>query len=88
MTTTDASGQQFESYFDEALALPENASLKLVAREHWAGTDLNTTAQAERVKVSGAQAMIGWAAGTATATLLRSLHDTVSTFPLRAVTAT
>jgi branched-chain amino acid transport system substrate-binding protein len=75
MTTTDASGQQFEQYFDEALALPENSALKLVAREHWAGTDLNTTAQTERIKASGAQAMIGWSAGTATATMLRGVHD-------------
>jgi len=82
MSTTDASGQQFEQYFDEALALPENASLKLVAREHWAGTDLNITAQAERIKASGAQAMIGWSAGTATGTLLRGLHDTGVDLPI------
>ncbi|HEV8022405.1 MAG TPA: ABC transporter substrate-binding protein, partial [Candidatus Lustribacter sp.] len=82
MTTTDASGQQFEQYFDEALTLPENAGLKLVAREHWAGTDLNVTAQAERIKASGAQAMIGWSAGTATATLLRGLHDTGVDLPI------
>jgi branched-chain amino acid transport system substrate-binding protein len=82
MTTTDASGQQFEQYFDEALALPENAALKLVAREHWAGTDLNITAQAEHIKASGAQAMIGWSAGTATATLLRGLHDTGVDIPV------
>ncbi|HEV8020012.1 MAG TPA: ABC transporter substrate-binding protein, partial [Candidatus Lustribacter sp.] len=76
------SGQQFEQYFDEALTLPENAALKLVAREHWAGTDLNVTAQAERIKASGAQAMIGWSAGTATATLLRGLHDTGVDLPI------
>jgi branched-chain amino acid transport system substrate-binding protein len=75
MTTTDASGQQFEQYFDEALTLPENASLKAVTHEHWAGSDLNITGQAERIKASGAQAMIGWSAGTATGTLLRGLHD-------------
>jgi branched-chain amino acid transport system substrate-binding protein len=82
MTTTDASGQQFEQYFDDALTLPENASLKLVAREHWSGTDLNVTAQAERIKASGAQAMIGWSAGTATATLLRGLHDSGVDLPI------
>jgi branched-chain amino acid transport system substrate-binding protein len=82
MTTTDASGQQFEQYFDEALALPENSSIKLVAREHWAGADLNITAQAERIKASGAQAMIGWSAGTATGTLLHGLHDTGVDIPI------
>ncbi len=62
--------------------LPENSSLKLVAREHWAGTDLNITAQAERIKNSGAQAMIGWSAGTATGTLLHGLHDTGVDIPV------
>src|SRR6202012_2773649 len=49
MTTTDASGQQFEQYFDAALALPENKSITLVAREHWGPTDINVSAQAERI---------------------------------------
>jgi branched-chain amino acid transport system substrate-binding protein len=75
MTTTDASGQQFEAYFNEALALPENKSMSLVAREHWAPADLNVTAQAERIKAAAPQAMIGWSAGTPTGTLLRGLHD-------------
>ena len=82
MTTTDASGQQFEQYFDDALALPENASVKAVTHEHWSGTDLNITAQAERIKASGAQAMIGWSAGTATGTLLRGLHDAGVDLPI------
>lgn len=82
MTSTDASGQQFEQYFDDALALPENASLKLVAREHWADTDLSITAQAERIKASDAQAMIGWSAGTPTGTLLRGLHDAGVDLPI------
>jgi branched-chain amino acid transport system substrate-binding protein len=82
MTTTDASGQQFETYFDEAMALPENASMKAVTHEHWAGSDLNITAQAERIKASGAQAMIGWSAGTATGTLLRGLHDSGVDLPI------
>jgi branched-chain amino acid transport system substrate-binding protein len=75
MTTTDASGQQFEAYFNEALALPDNKGMTLVAREHWAPADLNVTAQAERIKAADPQAMIGWSAGTPTGTLLRGLHD-------------
>jgi branched-chain amino acid transport system substrate-binding protein len=82
MTTTDASGQQFEAFFDAALALPENKSLTLVAREHWAPADLNVTAQAERIKAANPQAMIGWSAGTPTGTLLRGLHDAGVDIPI------
>jgi branched-chain amino acid transport system substrate-binding protein len=82
MTTTDASGQQFEAYFNEALTLPENKSVTLVSREHWAPADLNVTAQAERIKAAVPQAMIGWSAGTPTGTLLRGLHDAGVDIPI------
>lgn len=75
MNTTDASGQQFETYFDAALTLPENKSIAVVAREHWSPGDINVTAQAARIKAAAPQAMIGWSAGTSTGTLLRGLHD-------------
>jgi branched-chain amino acid transport system substrate-binding protein len=82
MTTTDASGQQFEAFFTEALTQPENKSLTIVAHEHWAPADLNVTAQAERIKAADPQAMIGWSAGTPTGTLLRGLHDAGVDIPI------
>ena len=75
MTTTDASGQQFEQYFDDAMLRPENKALHQVAREHFNPSELTVTAQAERIKAAAPQAMIGWTAGTATGTLLRGMHD-------------
>ena len=84
ITSTDASGQQFEAYFDEAMKLPENSAMTAVTHEHFNPTDLNITAQAERIKASGAQAMIGWTAGTPTGTLLRGLHDSGIEIPVSA----
>lgn len=75
ITSTDASGQYFETYFDQMMKLPENASMKLVDREHFNPTDISIAAQAERIKAAAPQAMIGWTAGTATGTMLRGLHD-------------
>ncbi len=82
MTTTDASGQQFESYFNDALQLPENKGVTVVAREHWAPADINVTAQASRIKAAAPQAMIGWSAGTPTGTLLRGVHDAGLDIPI------
>ena len=82
MTTTDASGQQFETYFSDALALPENKSLTVVAHEHWAPADISIAAQAERIKAASPQAMIGWSAGTPTGTLLHGLHDAGVDIPI------
>lgn len=84
ITSTDASGQQFEQYFDDALTLPENKAVRNVAREHFNPSDLSITAQAERIKAATPQAMIGWSAGTPTGTLLRGLHDVGIEIPIAA----
>jgi branched-chain amino acid transport system substrate-binding protein len=75
IATTDASGQQFAAALDEALKLPENKSMELVDRENFNPTDLSAAGLAERIKVAKPQAMIAWAAGTPTGTILRGIHD-------------
>jgi branched-chain amino acid transport system substrate-binding protein len=75
IATTDASGQQFAAALDEALKLPENKSMDLVDRENFNPTDLSAAGLAERIKVAKPQAMIAWAAGTPTGTILRGIHD-------------
>jgi branched-chain amino acid transport system substrate-binding protein len=75
IATTDASGQQFAGALDEALKLPENKSMQLVDRENFNPSDLSAAGLAERIKSANPQAMIAWAAGTPTGTILRGLHD-------------
>jgi branched-chain amino acid transport system substrate-binding protein len=75
MATTDASGQLFTKFFDEALKLPENGTLSIVDRESLAQTDLSAAALAERMKAANPQVVIAWAAGTATGTMFHGLHD-------------
>jgi branched-chain amino acid transport system substrate-binding protein len=75
ITSTDASGQAFEQSFDRALALPENAGVTAVVREHFATTDLSITGQAAHIKAVNPQAVIGWTTGTPFGTVLRGLHD-------------
>jgi branched-chain amino acid transport system substrate-binding protein len=75
IATTDASGQQFAASLDDALKLPENKSTTLVGRENFTPTDLSAAALAERIKAANPQAVIAWAAGTPTGTILRGMHD-------------
>ena len=75
MATTDASGQQFAAALDEALKLPENKSMVLVDSEKFNPTDLSAAGLAERMKAAKPQAVIAWAAGTATGAMLHGLHD-------------
>jgi branched-chain amino acid transport system substrate-binding protein len=75
IVTTDASGQDGEHGVDTALAAPENKGLTLVDREHFNGSDLSVTAQMARIKASGAQALIVYAAGTPLGTVLHAVAD-------------
>jgi branched-chain amino acid transport system substrate-binding protein len=76
LTTTDASGQDGDRTIDEALNRPENKSMTVTAREHFAVSDISVSAQLTRIKASGAQAIIAWTSGTPFGTVLRGVRDT------------
>ncbi len=73
METTDASGQDGDEGVKSVLARSENASMKLVALEHLNPTDISVSAQIERIKQSGAQALINWSTGAPVATVFKGM---------------
>lgn len=75
LASTDAAGQDAERAFDAVLARPENASVQLVSRQHFAPGDLSIAAQMATIKAAGPNAMIAWAAGTPAGTMFRGIHD-------------
>lgn len=75
LTTTDASGQDSDRDVAEALQLPENAGVTIVADEHFNPPDVSVAAQVARIKAANPQALIIWAPGTPFATALRSIRD-------------
>ncbi|HUB95820.1 MAG TPA: ABC transporter substrate-binding protein [Stellaceae bacterium] len=70
---TDATGQDVDRTMDQILAIPENKEVKLVAREHFNPTDVSVTAQIERIKASGAQAIIAGVTGSPAATVFKGM---------------
>ena len=58
---------------DEVVARPENKDVKLVAREHFNPTDISVAAQIERIKASGAQAIVAGVTGTPAATVFKGM---------------
>ncbi len=75
LVTTDATGQDGENVIRQDLALPENASLSLVATEHFTPGDISISAQIARLKASGAQYVIAWVTGTPFGTVLKGAGD-------------
>lgn len=73
VTTTDASGQDFDASFERVIA--KYPSITAVTREHFAVADISTSAQVSHVKSSGADAVFAWTTGTALGTLLRGMQE-------------
>src|SRR5579883_43906 len=74
LETTDASGQDGDKSIDNVLEYPENKGVmqKLIA-EHFNPTDVSVAAQIEKIKASGAQAMIAWTTGAPAATVFKGM---------------
>jgi branched-chain amino acid transport system substrate-binding protein len=72
---TDASGQDGEHGLDMTVALPQNASIKLVGREHFSNSDVTVAAQLARLKAAAPQAILAWGTGTPIGMVLRGAND-------------
>ena len=55
------------------LMKPENATITLVEQQHFNPSDISVAAQIERIKASGAQAMIAWTTGVPVATVFKGM---------------
>jgi branched-chain amino acid transport system substrate-binding protein len=87
LATTDATGQQSERTLRSTLTLPENASLHIVAAEHFNPTDVSIAAIVANIKAAEPDIIFGVANGPAFGTLLRSLHDAGVDVPVLASAA-
>jgi len=69
---TDATGQDADRAIEQILAMPENSGVKLVEHQHFNPTDVSVAAQMERIKASGAKAVISWSTGAPVATVFKA----------------
>jgi branched-chain amino acid transport system substrate-binding protein len=75
MTSTDASGQDAERGFDEALKRPNAAGLEVVERQRFNPTDVSVSAQIERIKAAKPQVFVAWSTGAPIATILKATYQ-------------
>jgi branched-chain amino acid transport system substrate-binding protein len=86
ITANDATGQATDKGEENALSLPENRSMKLVAREHYNSNDVTVSAQLSRIKATDPQAVIAWGNGGQFGLLTLGLRDAGMTLPVGACT--
>lgn len=82
LANTDASGQSNDKSMDELVARPENKDISLVTRQHFNPTDISVAAQIERIRASGAQAIIAGVTGTAAATVFKGMIQSGLDIPI------
>ncbi len=82
ITSTDASGQDGRAAFNDAMQLPENKGMQMVAAEKFAPTDVSVSAQIEQVKLAKAQALIAWTSGAPLGTVLKSIAQSGLDIPM------
>jgi len=76
LNSTDVTGQDADKAIAIDMKLPENAPLTIVAYEHFNPGDLTVSAQIERIKAAGAQALIAWTTGSPAATVFKGMIQT------------
>jgi branched-chain amino acid transport system substrate-binding protein len=69
----DATGQNADKAIDKIMADPDNKGVSIVERQHFAPTDISVSAQIERIKGAGAQALIAWTTGAQVATIFKGM---------------
>jgi branched-chain amino acid transport system substrate-binding protein len=75
ISTTDASGQDFDATMARVLAKPEFKAFSVADQEHFAVGDLSVSAQVSRIKAAAPNAVFAWATGTAIGTYFRAAQD-------------
>jgi ABC-type branched-subunit amino acid transport system substrate-binding protein len=82
ITSTDASGADFEKRVDGVLAAPEFKDLNVVTREHFGIADISVSAQMSRIKAVNPDVLLTFTVGTPFGTLLKGIHDAGLDIPI------
>jgi branched-chain amino acid transport system substrate-binding protein len=82
LSGTDATGQDADKAIAQILAMPENSALRLVEHQHFNPTDVSVAAQLERIKASGAKAVIAWSTGAPVATVFKGAIQAALDLPI------
>ena len=82
ITSTDATGQDYDRQVAAVLALPENRQMKLVADEHFNPNDISVSAQVSRLKTAAPQAVFVFTTGSALGTVLHGINDVGLSVPV------
>lgn len=73
ITSTDATGQDIEAAFSEALKDPENQGVQLVERARFTVGDISVASQIAQIKAADPQVLVAWSTGGAIANVFKGV---------------
>lgn len=82
ISSTDATGQDFQNGVAAALKLPENAGFRIVENARFNQTDVSVSAQMERIRAADPQVLITWTTGGPIATVFKGIVQAGLTIPV------
>ena len=82
ITSTDASGQDAARNVKEVLAQADFKDIKLVAETSFNPTDVSASAQIQRIKGAGPDAIIAWSTGSAIGTVFKAISEAALSIPV------
>jgi branched-chain amino acid transport system substrate-binding protein len=73
ISSSDATGQDFEKGVDAALKAEENSGVEIVERARFNQSDVSVAAQLERIKAANPQVLVAWTTGAPVATIFKGI---------------
>jgi branched-chain amino acid transport system substrate-binding protein len=73
ITSTDATGQSAKQGVEEAMKLPENSGMEMVASVRFNPSDVSVSAQVGQMRAANPQAVIAWTTGAPMGTVLKGM---------------
>jgi branched-chain amino acid transport system substrate-binding protein len=82
ISSSDATGQDFEKGVDAALGAPENRGIAIVARARFNQSDVSVAAQLEWIKAANPQVLVAWTTGAPIATVFKGIVQADLSIPV------
>lgn len=82
LSSSDATGQDFEKGVDAALGAAENGGIAIVERARFNQSDVSVAAQLERIKAADPQVLVAWTTGAPIATIFKGIVQADLSIPV------
>jgi branched-chain amino acid transport system substrate-binding protein len=82
ISSSDATGQDFEKGVDAAMGAPENHGIEIVASPRFNQSDVSVAAQLERIKAANPQVLMAWTTGAPIATIFKGIVQADLSIPV------